>query len=199
MSSGGRSWPRARRSPGQASARPLRCSTVRFTICWSRTSSSSCRRRRRTATLVDLGCGTGAAGAAWARRLREPPASGHRSPSVGGRRSGRTYRAFRPRRVRPSGDIANVGLQPGPASILAAFTMNELPDAARDALLTRLVDRGAHQRRSRSCRRTARRFRGALVEPLARQRSRRPAAGPTSGAPPTDFRRSWRSSIARPG
>jgi hypothetical protein len=34
-------------------------------------------------------------------------------------------------------------LPKGTASIVAAFTLNELPDAARDALLTRLVDRAA--------------------------------------------------------
>ena len=45
--------------------------------------------------------------------------------------------------------------------------MNELADTAREALLTRLVERAA-QRRSRADRRAARRLRRALVEPLAR-------------------------------
>jgi hypothetical protein len=40
-------------------------------------------------------------------------------------------------------------------SILAAFTLNELPDGARDTLLTRLVDRAAHGDRV------------LIVEPLA--------------------------------
>jgi hypothetical protein len=41
------------------------------------------------------------------------------------------------------GDIATAPLPKGPAAILAAFTMNELADAARDALLAALVDRGS--------------------------------------------------------
>jgi hypothetical protein len=53
----------------------------------------------------------------------------------------RTYRAFgltaRTLRV----DVAIARLPP--AAILAAFTVNELTDAARDALLPRLLGRGA--------------------------------------------------------
>jgi hypothetical protein len=54
-----------------------------------------------------------------------------------------TYRAFGvPATVR-QGDIAAVSLPKGPAAFLAAFTMNELDDTARDALLTTLVARAA--------------------------------------------------------
>src|SRR5205814_2351935 len=41
------------------------------------------------------------------------------------------------------GDVASIALPTGPAGILAAFTMNELADPARDALLARLVERAA--------------------------------------------------------
>jgi trans-aconitate methyltransferase len=92
-----------------------------------------------SSTLVDLGCGTGAAGAAWA-------AVCHGRPQIIGldlhpwalAEAARTYRAFglsaRTRRI----DVATARLPP--AAILAAFTVNELADAGRDALLTRLLD-----------------------------------------------------------
>src|SRR5712672_863364 len=52
-----------------------------------------------------------------------------------------TYRAFKvPATVR-QGDIASAVLPKGPASILAAFTMNELGDPERDALFARLLER----------------------------------------------------------
>jgi hypothetical protein len=53
-----------------------------------------------------------------------------------------TYRAFEIPASLRQGDIASVNLPKSPASILAAFTMNELADVDRDALLTRLVERG---------------------------------------------------------
>jgi hypothetical protein len=93
-----------------------------------------------SSTLVDLGCGIGAAGAAWA-----VVCSG-RAPHVIGldlhpwalAEAARTYRAFglsaRTRRV----DVAIARLPT--AAILAAFTVNELADAGRDALLPRLLD-----------------------------------------------------------
>jgi hypothetical protein len=39
------------------------------------------------------------------------------------------------------GDVATAKLADSPAAILAAFTINELADAARDELLRRLVER----------------------------------------------------------
>jgi SAM-dependent methyltransferase len=102
-------------------------------------------------TLLDLGCGTGASGAAWANACRARSAEANREgvPRVVGidrhpwavGEAAATYRAFNvPATVR-QGDIANAVLPKGPAAILAAFTMNELGDPERDALLTRLVDR----------------------------------------------------------
>jgi SAM-dependent methyltransferase len=102
-------------------------------------------------TLLDLGCGTGAAGAAWANACRAGRAEANREsgPRVVGidrhpwavGEAAASYRAFKiPATVR-QGDIATAVLPKGPASILAAFTMNELGDPERDALLTRLVAR----------------------------------------------------------
>ena len=121
------------------------------------------------ATLVDLGCGTGSSGAAWAGACEKPPRvlGIDRHPWPIGEAAA-TYRAFHLTASVRQGDIANVGLPPGPVSILAAFTLNELPDGERDDA-AHAAGRSGGPRRSRVDRRAARRFRGALVEPLARQ------------------------------
>lgn len=108
------------------------------------------------ATLVDLGCGTGASGAAWAGGCEKPPRvlGIDRHPWPIGEAAA-TYRAFHLTASVRQADIANVALPPGPVSILAAFTLNELPDGERETLLTRLVDRAAHGDRV------------LIVEPLA--------------------------------
>lgn len=98
-----------------------------------------------SATLIDLGCGTGASGAAWASGCRATPRviGIDRHPWAVSEAS-RTYRAFdidgRARRD----DVTTAKWPGGSASILAAFTMNELPDGSRDEMLTRLLDRAAH-------------------------------------------------------
>jgi hypothetical protein len=93
-------------------------------------------------TVVDLGCGTGASGAAWAIACATPPRVAgidrHPWPIA---EAAATYRAFRLSATVRQADIASATLPKTPVSILAAFTMNELPDGARDALLTRLVER----------------------------------------------------------
>lgn len=92
--------------------------------------------------LVDLGCGTGAAGAAWAARagIRRVLAIDHNSWAL--TEAARTYREFGLSAQTRKGDVARMRLPKPPASFLAAFTMNELADAAREALLRQLVDRG---------------------------------------------------------
>jgi hypothetical protein len=105
--------------------------------------------------LVDLGCGTGASGAAWA-------AACSRSPRVVGidrhpwalAEAADTYRAFDIQAGVRQGDVGTVALK-GPSAFLAAFTLNELPDAARDAVLARLIERAAQGDRV------------LIVEPLA--------------------------------
>jgi hypothetical protein len=93
--------------------------------------------------LVDLGCGTGASGAAWAIACS-------RSPRVVGidrhpwalAEAADTYRAFNIDASVRQGDVGTAALK-GPSAFLAAFTLNELPDAAREAVLARLVNRAA--------------------------------------------------------
>ena len=95
-------------------------------------------------TLVDLGCGTGASGAAWAHACsRRPRIVGiDRHPWALGEAT-RAYRHFgfaaRTRRH----DVVSVLLPKPPALLLAAFTLNELQDTPRDALLRRLVERAS--------------------------------------------------------
>jgi hypothetical protein len=100
--------------------------------------------------LIDLGCGTGASGAAWASAVASTSVS-ERSPrvtavDVNGWAIGEaamTYRAFRIAASTRQGDLSAVRLPAGPAAILAAFTVNELPDDRRDALLARLLERAS--------------------------------------------------------
>ena len=77
-----------------------------------------------------------------------------------------TYRSFGIAATVRQGDIATAMLPKAPAAILAAFTVNELADPARDALLPRLLER-ARQRRSRPRRRAARGIRRPMVEEVA--------------------------------
>lgn len=94
-------------------------------------------------TLIDLGCGTGAAGAAWAHSFPEPPAVvGIDLSSWALSEAARTYRAFGLSARTCLGDIATVAWPKSPAGLLAAFTLNELADSARETVLGRLVDRG---------------------------------------------------------
>jgi hypothetical protein len=94
-------------------------------------------------TLVDLGCGTGAAGAAW---VDEAPALSRvlaidRHPWAIAEAT-RTYRHFNvPVQLRQA-DLASIGWPKTAAAFLAAFAVNELPEPARNSLLGRLIERG---------------------------------------------------------
>lgn len=93
-------------------------------------------------TVTDLGCGTGASGAAWAAACARPPrvVGIDKNPWALGEAAA-TYRAFglaaKTRKAEAHHEI-------GGDAVLAAFTVNELPDASRDALLLKLLDRGRH-------------------------------------------------------
>jgi methyltransferase family protein len=95
-------------------------------------------------TLIDLGCGTGASGAAWAAACDRPPSivAIDRHPWALGEAAW-TYRQFGLRARTQQGDAARASGPAGRASWLAAFTLNEMPDTARDATLHRLVERGS--------------------------------------------------------
>jgi hypothetical protein len=92
--------------------------------------------------LVDLGCGTGAAGAAWGSASSTPPdVIGFDRHPWAVAEAADTYRAFHLSARTRRADIASAALPKGPASIVAAFTLNEMDDAARDALMKRLIER----------------------------------------------------------
>jgi hypothetical protein len=94
-------------------------------------------------TLIDLGCGTGAAGAAWAQTFRTRPAMvGLDLNSWALSEASLTYRAFGLPAHTRLGDIAAARWPTSPAGVLAAFTLNELSDVARETVLQRLVERG---------------------------------------------------------
>ncbi len=111
---------------------------------------------RNITTLLDLGCGTGASGAAWASACQPRPrvVGIDRHPWTLGEAAA-AYRAFGLSATVRQGDVATAPLPKGPVAILAAFTMNELAEPARDALLTRLVERAGQGDRV------------LIVEPLA--------------------------------
>jgi hypothetical protein len=110
----------------------------------------------RQTVLVDLGCGTGASGAAWAEQdptIRRALAIDRSPWSIA--EAAHTYRHFGvPVRTRQDEMVST--MWPPDAALLAAFSVNELPGGTRDRLLHRLLDRAG---------------RGAavlVVEPLAR-------------------------------
>jgi SAM-dependent methyltransferase len=109
------------------------------------------------ATLVDLGCGTGAGGAAWATSSVQPPrvVGIDRHPwAVAEARH--TYRTFGLKARTVQADLIDASLPEPPALVLAAFAANELDDPVRARFLERLLHRAAHGDRI------------LIVEPLAR-------------------------------
>jgi hypothetical protein len=112
---------------------------------------------QRVATIVDLGCGTGASGAAWAAACSGRPRliGIDRHPWTLAQAAA-TYRAFGIAAQTRQGDIATAALPKSPCAILAAFTVNELSDQSRDALKVRLLERAANGDRV------------LVVEPVAR-------------------------------
>jgi len=108
-------------------------------------------------TVVDLGCGTGAAGSGWAASCAgriELVGVDRSAWALGEARA--TYREFGLRARLVQHDINDAAFPKSPAAFLAAFAINELDDGSRERLMTRLLDR-------------ARRGDGVLVvEPLAR-------------------------------
>ena len=99
---------------------------------------------RSVQTLVDLGCGTGASGAAWAVQCdRLPRVVAVERNQWALTEAASTYRAFDLNATLRRGDLSTARWPGGNAGILAAFTVNELADAPREALLDQLLERAA--------------------------------------------------------
>jgi hypothetical protein len=115
---------------------------------------------RRIARLLDLGCGTGAAGAAWILECGGATVHGVDRHPWAVAEANWTYRTLSLGGHASQVDVDNAAIRGGPGhAILAAYTVNELPAPARDALLPRLLD--AHARGARVL----------IVEPIARRMS----------------------------
>ncbi len=110
----------------------------------------------RAGLIVDLGCGTGAAGVALATASSTRRVFGIDRSQWTLDEARSTYREFGLTPTLRRGDVARVPLPADRATFLAAFVMNELPDAQRDDLLTRLVERARRGDRV------------LIVEPIAR-------------------------------
>jgi hypothetical protein len=96
----------------------------------------------RPRTILDLGCGTGVAGAAWSAVFADAaPVLGVDAQAWAVDEARETYRALglRARTVRTA--IERLRWPAGPLGIVAAFTINELSTAARGRLLPALVER----------------------------------------------------------
>jgi hypothetical protein len=91
-------------------------------------------------TVVDLGCGTGAAGAAWAIHSAAAGITGFDRHPWAVDEANWTYRTLGLRGRAHRQDIVRVRLEPAPGQgILAAYALNELSAAAREAWLPRLL------------------------------------------------------------
>ena len=106
--------------------------------------------------LTDLGCGTGAAGAAWALECAACDVTGADRNAWATAEAQWTYRTLGLRGRAFKADIDGMRLSAGAGrAILAAYSVNELPDPVRAALLPRLARgppaRDAHSNRRADC------------------------------------------------
>jgi hypothetical protein len=95
--------------------------------------------------LADWGCGTGAAGAAWASSLSPPPriTAVDEHPWAVKEAAG-TYTAFALIAETKRGDIARVRVPATADALVAGWVLNEVSDATRRELLPRFLDLAAH-------------------------------------------------------
>jgi len=110
--------------------------------------------------LVDVGCGTGTSGAAWAIACHETrqgsdPGSDPFGPRVIGidrntwalGEAAATYRAFGVSATTRRAHVDQLASVASSGAMLAAFTINELSDTAREALLPALLERAGRGER----------------------------------------------------
>jgi hypothetical protein len=92
-----------------------------------------------TSDILDLGCGTGIAGAAWALEMNpHPRVTGIDRNSWAVREAKWTYSAFQLRSAVRSEDLATFKIGKSSA-VIAAFTVNELSDEMRTRMLRELL------------------------------------------------------------
>jgi SAM-dependent methyltransferase len=113
---------------------------------------------RPVTDVVDLGCGTGAAGAAWAMQTAEARLTGIDRHPWAVAEANWTYKQLGLRGRAVQADVARFRFESGPrTAILAAYSINELPDIVREQMLERLLRSHAAGARV------------LIVEPIARR------------------------------
>ena len=112
----------------------------------------------RLGAIVDVGCGTGAAGAAWALEVGGVGITGYDRHPWAVAEAGWTFRTLGLHGRARQADAARVKLplEPG-TGVIVAYCANELPEAVRAALLPRLL--AVAERRGRVL----------VIEPIARR------------------------------
>jgi SAM-dependent methyltransferase len=111
-------------------------------------------------TIADVGCGTGAAGAAWAIESGGGEVRGFDRNAWAVGEANWTYRVLRIRGRALHKDATRVVLpQDAGAAAILAYTANELPESARSLLLERLLR--SHEQGARAL----------IVEPISRRTS----------------------------
>jgi ubiquinone/menaquinone biosynthesis C-methylase UbiE len=86
------------------------------------------------AAILDLGCGTGVAGAAWAAELDPKPRVIGIDRNPWALEEARwTYRQFEVNGIGKSGDVASLRI-PAATAVIAAFTINEIDESSRERL-----------------------------------------------------------------
>lgn len=99
----------------------------------------------RIDTVVDLGCGTGAAGAAWALSLgARPRMVGIDKHQWAVAEAAWTYRLLGVRGRTVQADVARAAWPTRRTGIVAGWTVNEMSDESRGLLLGRLISAAAH-------------------------------------------------------
>ena len=105
-------------------------------------------RARYVAHILDLGCGSGAAGAAWATESGRGSINGVDKHPWAVSEASWTYRQFGISGYAGQGDLIRAPIRGRKGhGILAAYSINEIDDDAREALLAKLIearDQGAH-------------------------------------------------------
>jgi len=110
--------------------------------------------------IVDLGCGTGAAGAAWAVAAGAGPAiTGIDRHPWAAAEANWTYRRLGLRGRARTSDVTPLPPLGAETAVVAAYVLNEIPAAARDRLVARLLEA------------TSRGVRVLVIEPIARRLS----------------------------
>ena len=100
------------------------------------------------ASILDLGCGTGVAGAAWALCAGGSPfITGVDRHPWAVEEARWTYRTMGLRGTAKAGDLTRIPAVPPRGAIIAAYALNELPPEARSRVETALLAAAANQAR----------------------------------------------------